>query len=106
MKFRKLIFTATLAAITTVSAMASSPSTTTTVLQDLIQKLNINLSDLEDETLKIKFMINEKNEMIILGTDDKKMDSYIKSSLNYQKVDAADLKPYNVYIVPVTFQEA
>ncbi len=49
-------------------------------------------------------MINEDDELIVIGTDSN-LDNTIKQALNCKQVDNTELKPFNVYVVPVNFEE-
>lgn len=106
MTFKKIVFGLTLAAITSTTALAGDTATPEakpmkTALKDMIQDLKLDVDMLTDATLKIKFMVNENKELIVLGTNDEAIDGYIKNSLNYKTLDTSDAKPYEVYIVPV-----
>jgi len=48
-------------------------------------------------------MINERNEIIVLSTNNAELDETIKQALNYDKIEEKELKPFEIYIVPVTF---
>lgn len=69
----------------------------------MIKKLDLDTKLIENATLKIKFMVNENDELIIISTGDSNLDSIIKNALNYKEVNTKGLRPYQVYIVPVTF---
>ena len=69
-----------------------------------LNKYDLDYKALNGETLKIKFMLNEKDEMLIVSTNHKKLDRLVKSALNYEKIADTTLKPFQVYVVPVTFQ--
>ncbi len=65
---------------------------------------NFDFSFLKGETIKIRFMLNEHNEIIVLSTNNQKLDHQIKGALNYSKIDKENLETFKVYILPVTFQ--
>ena len=101
-----LALAATFAATTIAAPLNEGANTTVTVTKDiksLIKKLDLDYSKIDDTTIKVKFMVNEEDELIVIGTDSK-MDDTIKQALNYKQVNATGLKPYSVYVVPVTFE--
>ncbi len=57
--------------------------------------------------VKIKFLINEDNEVIVLTTDssDVDLDAYIKRRLNYETIESDDLNKGKTYILSVEFEE-
>ncbi|WP_375239564.1 hypothetical protein [Aurantibacter sp.] len=63
-----------------------------------------------EETLKAKvsFMINSKNEIVVLSVDsqDEKLDAYIKRRLNYSKFEDSGLKKNVAYVLPVRIIKA
>ena len=69
-----------------------------------LSKVDLDYTQLNGETLKIRFMINEKQEIIVLSTDSKKLDNTIKDALNYDRLEGKELEPFEVYVVPVTFE--
>ncbi len=69
-----------------------------------LSKVDLDYTQLNGETLKIRFMINERQEIIVLSTDNKKLDNTIKDALNYDRLEGKELEPFEVYVVPVTFE--
>jgi hypothetical protein len=69
-----------------------------------LSKIDLDYNKLDGETLKIRFMINEKQEIIVLSTDHQNLDNTIKDALNYDRLESKELKPFEVYVVPVTFE--
>ena len=57
---------------------------------------------------KISFIINDNNEVVVVSVSakDKKVDSYIKHRLNYQKVNVAGAKKGEIYILPLKIKQA
>ena len=74
-------------------------------LQEKVKKVltNFDFEEFEGQTLKIRFMINDKDEFIVVSTDDEKLDDRIKSALNYMKIDRENLHHFEVYVLPVRF---
>tara|TARA_Y100000385_G_scaffold8564_1_gene9013 strand:- start:57 stop:392 length:336 start_codon:yes stop_codon:yes gene_type:complete len=73
-------------------------------IQTELSRVDLDYTQLNGETLKIRFMINERQEIIVLSTDNKKLDNTIKDALNYDRLESKELKPFEVYVVPVTFE--
>ncbi len=61
-----------------------------------------------DLTANIKFMVNDQKEIVVLSvdTEDKVLEGFVKSRLNYKKVDSKDCKKGETYTVPVRITEA
>ena len=76
-----------------------------TDIQEKVKKVltNFDFDELKGQTLKIRFMLNDKDEIIVVSTNDEKLDDRIKSALNYTKVDRENLSHFEVYILPVRF---
>jgi len=92
------------------SASFANDNISTTALDDLrteiathLQKLDISKMSEESLTLKVKFLVNDANEVIVLSVDNDKLDSTIKSKLNYMKLDTNGITKNTVISVPVTF---
>ena len=55
----------------------------------------------ESQVIYIDFMVNEKSEIIVLSTSNKKLDQVLKSRLNYKTLEAGDLDYFKKYTIPV-----
>ncbi|MBK8515549.1 MAG: hypothetical protein IPL55_04450 [Saprospiraceae bacterium] len=51
--------------------------------------------------VNISFFVNEKNEVIVVDTNNKDLDGIVKSTLNYKKIAVTELEYNKVYTVPV-----
>ncbi len=73
-----------------------------------IRKMLINMSGIETlekgEKVNINFLINARNEIIVLSTTNESFDNAIKTILNYRKVTLSELKMNTVYTLPVVFR--
>jgi hypothetical protein len=86
---------------------ASSEPTNVNVRSDIkkmIQRMDLDYSKYALESVKLKFMVNENNELIVISTGDSALDSKLKNGLNYKQVDTKGLKPYSIYVVQVTLK--
>ncbi len=113
MKLSKVLFALTFSLLISSFAFANpntgiepteSTKIVTTAIKSIIQKLEINLNQLESKTVMLKFLINESDELVVLSTGDSDLDRTLKSALNYKEINAANMKYNKVYILPVTFQ--
>lgn len=96
---------------TTFSTTASEkePSKSTSNLRSKIvsmlgKKINLNIQ--KTSTSEISFMINNKNEVVVVSVDSKisGFQSIVKSKLNYKKIDVKGAKKGEIYKVPVTLK--
>ena len=74
-------------------------------IKNLIQKSNLAENIKSDVTVNVTFMVNAKNEIIIMSTDQEKFDSRIKSTLNYKKLKSSDIKVNVTYTLPVRLKK-
>jgi hypothetical protein len=67
--------------------------------------LNNNYFIIEDGdvTAKVKFIVNQEKEIVVLHveSDSPRMEVFIKSRLNYQKVDLQEYREGRTYTIPV-----
>ena len=112
MTLKKIVLSLGLATLMAVGSMAApitgpsdTPITVTRDIEAMIKGLELDINKLEDTTIKLKFMVNENDELIIISTDSD-LDQTLKQALNYKQVESAGLKPYSVYVVPVRFAES
>jgi len=58
-------------------------------------------------TANVTLMLNQENEMIVISvdSDDKQLESFIKSRLNYKKIDLSIKKSGNLFKIPVRIVE-
>lgn len=60
--------------------------------------------DLKDSSVaEISFMVNNKNEIVVISVDSKEKDfqTIVKKKLNYKKIDVKGAKKGEIYTVPV-----
>jgi len=112
MKIKNAILSAAAVLLTSFSVMAATPtsvenntnSTAVEEISDLIKDINFDIAALDDQTVKVQFMINSDDELIVLQTNNQKVDQTIKGHLNYAKINKNDLEVNKIYIIPVSFQ--
>lgn len=71
-------------------------------IQELLKKNSFKV-DADDLTAQVRFTINKEGELVVLSvdTDDANLEGFVKSRLNYQKVEVNQVKEGKIYVVPV-----
>ena len=56
-----------------------------------------------DLTAQVRFTLNSEGEIVVLSvsTDNAKLEGFVKSRLNYKKVDVSTIEEGKLYTVPV-----
>ncbi len=107
MKNLKIYLVAALLAVgTTVFANDTNPVKTTpeNVTSQIAELLKNPEMDVEKDMMaKVTFMVNDNKELVVINVDTKNenLDAFIKSRLNYKKLDA--LTTGKEWVVPVRF---
>ena len=112
MTFKKCLWSLALICITlpaianTSTSVEDGPksSKALTEIQNLIQDLDLNYEELDNQTVKVHFMVTTKNELVVLRTNHEDVDQSIKFGLNYKELENTDLEVNKVYILPVSFK--
>ena len=109
MRFKKSILGLLLVAVFAAPSFANANPTSETSktlkeLKTIIQDLNIDITSLDQTTVKVRFMLNSDNEIIVLSTDNADVDATIKYSLNYREVKNSELSKNKIYVLPVSFK--
>ncbi len=104
---KSLLLSALFALILGTASANTNPETKTArnEIKSLIQKSNLVDNLKSDVSVNVTFMVNEKNEIIIMSTSQKSLDSRIKSTLNYKKLKSSDMKVNVAYTLPVTLKK-
>ena len=115
MKKLKLTLVAFAICFASLSATATEtePNTSNTELRSEIVSLlgtvfPENLTNGKDIKASVSLMLNNKNQLVVVSIDSKSssVDTYVKSKLNYQKIDVKGLKKGEIYIVPLTIKQS
>ena len=104
---RNILFAALFTLSLGTANASTTPEATTAVneIKTFIQKADL-ASTVDAETkVFVNFMVNDKNEIIVLSTDKTEMDSRIKSTLNYKKLKSSDMKINTTYTLPVVLKK-
>ena len=70
-------------------------------IANLIQNIDLGSAMGQEEVIHLNFTVNSKNEIIVLSTSNEKLDSRIKSELNYKEIKTKDIVQNKVYTLPV-----
>lgn len=111
MKKSKLFFAALLcayfASITT--SFANIPDANTNEVRKEIMQLvkQIDLSDIESEYDRtyVQFIVNSKNEIVVVNVSKSEFDSIIRDKLNYKKLKTQAVVQNEIYTVPIVFKK-
>lgn len=115
MKNLKLMLAAFAICFASLSATATEtePNSTNNELRSEIVTLlgteaPSNLTDGKDVKASVSLMLNNQNQLIVVSVDSKirSVDTYVKSKLNYQKIDVKGLKKGEIYKVPLTIKQS
>ena len=104
---KSILFTALFAMVLGTASANTNPETSTArnEIKTLIQKADLATDLKNDVTVNVTFMVNAKNEIIIMSTDKKNLDRSIKSTLNYKKLKSSDMKVNVTYTLPVILKK-
>lgn len=77
----------------------TTPENVTTQIAELLKNPEMNVD--QDIMAKVTFMVNENKELVVINVDTKneRVDAFIKSRLNYKKLDA--VATGKEWVVPV-----
>lgn len=103
------IFAISLSTVFAASASEKNPSKVTKELRTEIVSMlgkKIPIEFKKAEKVELSFMINKQNELVVLTVDSNQTEfnTYVKSKLNYKKLNAVGAKQGEVYKVPVTLK--
>jgi len=103
---KSILFSALFALVLGTATANSNPESNTAraEIKTLIEKSNLATDLKKDVTVYVTFMVNAKNEIIVMSTDQENFDSKIKSTLNYKQLKSSDIKSNKTYTLPVTLK--
>ena len=96
--------TSTFATSTPISTVSTKDSKALKEIKSLIQKIDFDITDLDQKTVRVHFMVNTANEIVVLRTDNDSVDKTLKFGLNYRELENRDLEVNRVYILPLSFE--
>lgn len=96
--------------ITTPNPDPVSKTAKTILRAEIVQLLGNHKYDLEAKTLEaqVSVMLNNSNELVVVAvkTDDKTVAKFVKTKLNYKKVDVKGIKKGIVFRVPLKMTQS
>jgi hypothetical protein len=99
------ILAISLSTVFSANATETNSSKTKELRAEIVSILGntISLEIKKTSTAEISFMINNKNEIVIISVNSKinKLNSIIKRKLNYKKVDVKGTKKGEIYKMPL-----
>ena len=104
---KSILFSALFALVLGTASANTDPETKTArnEIKTWIQKANLTANLKESTTVNVTFMVNAKNELIIMSTDTEKFDNRIKALLNYKRLKSTDMKVNTTYTLPVVLKK-
>lgn len=107
MKVLKSFLFAVLTFASIQSATASSDPATSTAgeIKEMLQATIESKDFTNDTKVYITFMLNTKNEVMVMSTNSDGLDGVIKSTLNYHIISSVDLEQGKVYTLPVLLKK-
>ena len=108
-KSKVLVLSLMFALIGSFTTYANSPiSNPNEIRQEILDLVSdIDLSDMKAdyERVYVQFLVNAKNEIVVLNVSDKDFESSIKAKLNYKKIESEETEKSQIYNIPVVFKK-
>lgn len=111
MKNLKIFLFLLLASTVSITSFASTPDVKPnndlrTEIVNYLDNPSLTVFDNDQMVANILFMVNDENELILVdsGTNNDKLDIYLKAKLNYRRVSSSDVEYYKLYSVKVIFK--
>lgn len=110
MKLFKVLFLSAIFSFTFFAANAANinPKEASKDLQKQVSELVLDADVFTQadagNTLKVRFMVMDNNEIIVLSTDNENYDDTMKSILNYKLVDVDAQLKNKIFILPITLR--
>lgn len=110
---RKFSFVLVAAVLLTSGNLFATESTSTdpntniaTQIGELLERNNFIIND-NDLTANVLFTLNADHEIVVISvdTEDDVLEMFVKSRLNYKKVQVSSVKEGKMYTVPVRITE-
>lgn len=97
-----LALMATMSAFATKGKKATKENNLSSQIYEMLKDNQFN-ADHKDLTAEVRFIVTEKGELLVLSVETKNdvLEGFVKSRLNYQKVELTNVAPGRVYELPV-----
>ena len=83
----------------------SNPNEIRQEILDLVSDIDVSDMDGDYERVYVQFLVNAKNEIVVLNVSESDYAKTIKSKLNYKKMDTEDAEKNQIYNIPVVFKK-
>mgnify|MGYP003674772352 CR=1 FL=1 len=93
-----LALMATMSAFATKGKKVTKENNLSGQIYEMLKKNQFN-EDHKEMTAEVRFIVNEKGELGVLSVEI--LEGFVKSRLNYQKVELENVAPGRVYEIPV-----
>lgn len=87
------------------SSSISNPDEIRKEIAELVSTIDVSEMENNTERVVVQFIVNAKNEIIVLNVSESDFESPIKNKLNYKKIDSEDSNKNQIYSVPVVFKK-
>lgn len=93
---------ATMSVFATKGKKATKENSLSGQIYEMLKENQFN-ADHKEMTAEVRFIVSDKGELIVLSveTENEILEGFVKSRLNYQKVQLQNVAPGKVYIIPV-----
>lgn len=106
MRITKLLFTFLAMTFVTFTSSANNDPYGTTVREEIKSIFDDAQFEVEkDQRVIINFLINSKNEIIVISTSNEYLDSSIRGVLDLKKVSASDITYNKIYTLPIQLKK-
>ena len=82
----------------------SNPNEIRQEILDLVSDIDVSDMEGDYERVYVQFLVNAKNEIVVLNVSDKDFESSIKAKLNYKKIESEETEKNQIYNIPVVFK--
>ena len=106
MRITKLLFTFLALTFVTFTSTANNDPLTSSVrneIKSIFEKADFEVQ--EDQRVLINFLINSKNEIIVISASDDSLEPSIRGILDLKKVSAADIVYNRLYTLPIQLKK-
>jgi hypothetical protein len=74
-------------------------------IMKLVSQIDVSDIQAEYDRTYVSFIVNSKNEIVVVNVSSSEFDSRIKSKLNYKTLKTEDIQKNEIYTIPVVFKK-
>ncbi len=75
-------------------------------IKTLIKDIDVSKMDNKEMTVKLQFIVNSSNEIVVVNVSDNEFESHLKNRLNYRKLKSKDTVKNKIYSLDIKFKKA